>query len=410
VAFKLVHDGQLLFASPGGGDLLAVLAAIYGAAVARDFLPIGADAEGLRLSGYISGPRLTRATRQYQYLFVNRRFVRSRQLSHALGEAYGLLLPPGKSPLCAAHFTVDPGHVDPNVHPTKIEVRFRHASTVQGLFGRACEAALAAAGFRSLTHQPRGEAGLSPYTAGALGGPDADRRRQAERLRVNPFADSLGDHDDGLGVFAPRPGEPKRAQALFAASDELPEAPQVMGQLGNRYLVAKAGADLLLIDQHRAAERVLLHALEAADRPLARQLLAVPLNLELTPTEAAAVDNHREALAGLGFELEPFGVSANLLRSIPVALVDGDYETAVRELITDLAAWETPASDDRRRAELRALVACHAATKKNRALTSEEMQRLIRDLLATDAPAVCPHGDPIIISFSLALLDRRFRR
>lgn len=410
IAFKLVHDGQVLFASPGGGDLAAVIATVYGSSAARDFLPVSAETEAASLYGLISGPKLTRATRQYQHFFVNRRFVRSRQLSHALSEAYGLLLPPGKSPLCAVHLSLAPEQVDPNVHPTKIEVRFRHPGTVHTVFRQACEEALAAAGFRSLTHQARGAAPLSPQVAGVFAGPGVDQQRQAERLRVNPFADSLDERDDGLDVFAPRPEEPARAQALFAAAESAAETPQVLGQLANRYLVARSGNDLLLVDQHRAAERVLLQALEARDGPLARQLLAVPLSLELTPAEAAAVDDHREALAGLGFELEAFGPSAGLLRSVPAALVGEDYQTAIRALISELAAWNAPSSDERRRQELRAMVACHGATKKNRALTPDEMQQLVRDLMATDAPAVCPHGDPIIVSFPLALLDRRFRR
>jgi DNA mismatch repair protein MutL len=241
-------------------------------------------------------------------------------------------------------------------------------------------------------------------------GPDVDRQRQAQRLRVNPFADSLDEREDGLGVFAEKPAEPRRPQALFEAAEELREAPEVLGQLAGRYLVARSGSDLMLIDQHRAAERVMLHVLESAVPRLSRQLLVAPLSLELSPNEAAAVEGHREALAALGFELEAFGPTANLLRSVPAALVEGDYETAVRELIADLAEWEAPTSEERRGQELRALVACHAATKKNRTLTAAEMTGLVRDLLATDAPAVCPHGDPIIVTLPLSLLDRRFRR
>ncbi|MBU0609435.1 MAG: DNA mismatch repair endonuclease MutL, partial [Armatimonadetes bacterium] len=151
IAFKVVHDGQTVFTSAGQGDLRSVLAAIYGSGAAREFLPVEVKADELRIRGYISGPKLTRATRTHQFFFVNHRFVRSRQLSHALGEAYGLLLPSGKSPLCAVHFQLPPEEVDPNVHPTKIEIRFRHQARVHQLFGQACAEALAAAGFRSLS-------------------------------------------------------------------------------------------------------------------------------------------------------------------------------------------------------------------------------------------------------------------
>lgn len=417
VAFKLTHDGQVLFTTAGSGDLRSVLAAIYGSTAARDFLPVAAETAELKLWGYLSGPRLTRATRQFQYFFVNRRFVRSRQLSHALGEAYGLLLPPGKSPLCAIHLELPPEAVDPNVHPTKIEVRFRNATSVHQALQQACEEALAAAGFRSLGQRSRSAPPLSPTVAGVFAGPTVDRRREAERWRVNPFAERLDERDDGLGVFGEATASPAvenaaeetKPQALFDTTS-LAEPPVVLGQLAGRYLIARAGTDLLLIDQHRAAERVLLHALEARAEALTTQRLVVPLPLELTPQEAMAVEGQRAALAALGFELEPFGANAYLLRSIPVALMDRDYETAVRDLLSDLTTWEAPASADRRRQQLLALIACRAAVKKNTGLTAEEQQRLVTDLLATDAPAVCPHGDPIIVTLPLSLLDRRFRR
>jgi len=184
----------------------------------------------------------------------------------------------------------------------------------------------------------------------------------------------------------------------------------VLGQMDNKYLIARLGRDLLLVDQHRAAERVLLHALEQTDGPVARQLLAVPLTLELSAQEAAAVETYAEELLGLGFELEPFGPSAALLRSVPAALAGKPYEVAVRELIEDLANWQTPASVEKRRQQLLAMVACHTAIKKGTSLSPDEMKGLVRDLLQTDAPAVCPHGDPIIISMTGEQLDRRFRR
>jgi DNA mismatch repair protein MutL len=421
VACKVVSDGQVLFTTAGQGDLLGVLTAIYGAATARDFLPVSAERDGLRLEGYLSGPRLTRATRQHQLFFINRRFVRSRQLSHALGEAYGLLLGPGRQPLCALHLTVDPAEVDPNVHPTKIEVRFRQAPRMHQLFQHACEETLAAAGLRSLTTQgppsPRGltpAPGLGPPAGAVYAGPDLERRRQVERLRVNPFADSVDERDDGLEVFTGSTplAEPagETAQPRLPGADVPLAPPQVVGQLGARYLLATAGPDLLVIDQHRAAERVLLEQMEATAADTTRQLLAVPLTLELGAREAAAVEEYAGLLADLGFTFERFGPTAYLLQSAPAVLAEQGAETVVRELLEDLAEWQSPAGVQRRQQELRALVACHAATKKNQPLTLEERQALVDDLMQTTAPAVCPHGDPIIVTLTLDHLDRRFRR
>jgi DNA mismatch repair protein MutL len=416
IAFKVVHDGQTLFTSAGQGDLRSVLAAIYGSGAAREFLPVEAKSDDVRIRGFISGPKLTRASRTHQFFFVNHRFVRSRQLSHALGEAYGLLLPAGKSPLCAVHLQLPPEEVDPNVHPTKIEIRFRHQARVHQLFGRACAEALATAGFRSFTGN--GDAVPPPFREGAGGGTpfaggEGDQRFRAQRLRINPFADAVDARDDGLEVFTPpEPEERQPPGTQRRLMDEPPPVlqPEVLGQMDNKYLIARLGRDLLLVDQHRAAERVLLHALEQAEGPVARQLLAVPLTLELSAQETAAVETYAEELLGLGFELEPFGPSAALLRSVPAALSGKPYEVAVRDLIEDLANWQTPASVEKRRQQLLAMVACHTAIKKGTSLSPDEMQGLVRDLLQTNAPAVCPHGDPIIVSMTGEQLDRRFRR
>lgn len=409
IAFKVVHDGQTVFTSAGKGDLLSVLAAIYGSGAAREFLPVEARGEDVRIRGYISGPKLTRVTRTHQFFFVNHRFVRSRQLSHALSEAYGLLLPSGKSPLCAVHFQLPAAEVDPNVHPTKIEVRFRNPARVHQLFGQACAEALAAAGLRSTALSGPFEAGGDPYAHES----DHLQRLRAQRLRVNPFADAVDQRDDGLEVFTPpEPEEPKAPGTQQRLIDE-PLAvlqPEVLGQIDHKYIIARLGRDLLLVDQHRAAERVLLDALERAEGQVARQLLAVPLTLELSAHEAAAVETHAAELLGLGFELEPFGPSAYLLRSVPVALAEKPYDVAVRELIEDLANWQAPASVEKRRQQLLAMVACHAAIKKGMSLSPPEMAGLVRDLLQTNAPAVCPHGDPIIVSMTGEQLDRRFRR
>ncbi len=418
IAFKVLHDNQTVLTTAGRGDLQAVIAAIYGSNEARLFLPVRLETEDLTFSGFISSPRLTRANRQAQLFFVNRRFVRSRSLSHAVTEAYGMLLPSGRQALCVIHITTSAGAVDPNVHPTKIEVRFDNQGRMHGLCQQAVEAGLAEAGLRSLT---TGRAELSRAddtgrppgpVAGRWEGPSADMSRRAARLRVNPFADSLDTRDDGLEVFAPPAPEAAEEHRSDQSALEAQAAPtpQVLGQLSGRYIIARAGADLLLIDQHRAAERVLLHKMGDRSAPLARQLLAVPLNLELTPSEAAAVEDNAESLLALGFEFEQFGPSAYLLRSVPAALVGQDYATAVGDLVRDLAQWEVPSSLERAREELAALVACHGAIKAGTHLTQAEMQRLVDELVATEAPAICPHGDPIIVSLTIDQLNRKFKR
>ena len=146
IAFKVDHDAATLLATPGTGDLLSVIATVYGGNEARLFLPVELQGDGVRVSGFVSSPRLTRATARNQMFFVNRRFVRSSGLSHAVTQAYGMLLPSGRRPLCVLHIDLDADAVDPNVHPTKIEVRFDNSGRMHSLMQRAVERALADAG------------------------------------------------------------------------------------------------------------------------------------------------------------------------------------------------------------------------------------------------------------------------
>lgn len=412
VAFKLSHDGAVLLATTGKGDLLSVLAAAYGSATARQFVPVHFEAEGFSVEGYISGPRLMRATRQHQFFFVNTRFVRSRSLSHALTQAYGNLLPVTRQPVCALHLRLSPEDVDPNVHPTKIEVRLASEGLVHDLMVRAVRRALEAAGLRAQpVESMREDREQEPLEA-------AGRYSLGSRLRVSPVADKLDVRDDGIGVYAhptrfsePREVRPQERESLrLTPSDESrSDTPTALAQVGLRYIVAMIGKELLFIDQHRAAERVLLEKLRAVERP-AKQFLTLPQTLELTPSQAAAVAEHSELLADMGFDVERFGPRGWLLRAVPAGLEYGAPEQALVELLDELAEWQAPASQEARAEQARTMVACHAAIKAGQRLSKEQMQRLVEDLLATSSPAVCPHGDPIILTLSDEDLDRRFER
>jgi len=412
IAFKLTHDGTVLFTSAGTGDMPSVLAAIYGSSSAREFIPLSLESRGLHISGFISGPRLTRSTKQHQLFFVNRRFVRSRMLSHALGEAYGMLLPAGKNPLCAICIDIEPAGVDPNVHPTKIEVRFRSQGEVHNLVQQAASEALATAGFRSLTQRPEApkEGPRDWLPAGRVATPDEERRGRIRRLRLGRSQDVVDEREAGLGVYesAPLAKEATGQPQLADTSDLTGLEVRVLGQHAGCYIVAQLGDDLLLINQHRAAERVAYEALEAGGQGPVRQLLVVPVTLELSPTELAAAQLHREALEELGFTTEPFGGTSLLIRSVPALLAERHVEEMVRGLIEELA--EHGSARPLEHSQLLASIACHGALKAGERLTQAEMERLVADLVKTQAPAVCPHGDPIILTIDAEFLDKRFER
>lgn len=405
VAMKVVHDGTVLLTSPGRGDLRSTISEIHGSNIARQMVPVEFDTGAVRIHGYVSRPELTRTSRKQQVFIVNRRYVRSMSLGHALNEAYGILLPGGKHPLCVLNVDVAPELVDPNVHPTKIEVRFRSGGEMHSLMQQAVEQALEQAGLRPGRMPAR--SGLEAGGAGRWKGPDVAQQARARRLRVNPFAEAVDERDDGLEVHEEPPvaeftrGE---TQEEFGLEDRL----EPLGQVAATYIACRAGQDLLLVDQHRAAERVIADQIAGRERPVARQMLVLPMTLELSPAELAAVEEHRGELDALGFQIEPFGGANYIVRAIPASLVNGGAEEALRGVIEELTEW---GSSERAQGKERLLatVACHAAIKRGQALTDREIHELIRALNASPTPAICPHGDPIIITMAREELDRRFK-
>jgi len=164
------------------------------------------------------------------------------------------------------------------------------------------------------------------------------------------------------------------------------------------------------LSNRRAAERVIFERLQAQRQRLARQLLVVPLTLELTAGQAAALQQHQGLLEEAGFEIEPFGGNSYVVQSVPAQLGQRDPQVALDGLISDLAQWGATGSLDSQREQLLATIACHSAVKAGEHLSQQEMRQLVADLMQTEAPAICPHGDPVIISISGADLDRKFER
>jgi len=412
IAFQVTHNEAVLLSTPGSGDLESVLAAVYGSDTVRQLVPVNLEIDGLCIHGYISTPRVTRATRRHQLFFVNHRFVRSRMLSHALTEAYGMLLPQQKQPVAVIIIEIDPGRVDPNVHPTKIEVRFSNPGEMHNLVQQAVENALAEAGLRSLPStqaQPRAGSGLP---AGRFAPADFQQGGRVKRLRVNPFFDQVDEREDGLDVHAtPATGAgPAPAKTTTEAPDTEERQLTMMGQVSATYMIVEYGDDLLIVDQHRAAERVIFDRLVAQPRRLTRQLLAVPVTLELAPEQMAAIEDHCELLAEMGFQIEPFGGSSYILRSVPAQLTESNPGEVVEAIIADLSAWQSSSKMADLREELLASISCHAAVKAGQRLTEEEMRKLVVELLETETPAVCPHGDPIIVSMPADEINRKFHR
>ncbi len=408
--FSLESDGRLAFQSPGTGKMFDVLVKVFGIQVAQQMLEVAGGASEphsgiastLQVSGFISPPNLNRATRKYLLFFVNHRWVQDRSLAHAVIEAYHTSLMVGRFPIAALDVIVPPDAVDVNVHPAKSQVRFRDASAVFNAVQRAVRATLIAGA-------PIPSISVTPLQREDFARPSLppDASQFAMNLH-RPFPTSNLQAPYGRGNLAP-PSQPP-APALRPSDSKLPML-RVLGQIASTYIIAEGPDGLYLIDQHAAHERVLyeqLHA-ERAGANVAIQELLDPAPIQLTPAQSAIFEAQRDALASVGFRIEPFGTQTLLLRAVPAVLKNGDPRATLIAIIDEMEQGEEPLEKSAE-ARLISSVCKSIAVKGGQVLSLEEMRELVRRLEHTAAPRTCPHGRPTAIHLNVSQLEREFGR
>lgn len=393
IAFRVVHNGKERMATQRSAGLLAAIAGLYGADLARSLLPVEGKLPFLTIRGYVSRPQENRGSPSQISLSINGRSILSRKIAAAVREGYGNLLPKDRYPVAFMDVAIDTGLVDVNVHPTKREVRLSREREILEAVTAAVRKALADHDLsRNAPEEPVQQqivADDTPpvareteavYAAGHRGGPAlADRRlRRTERE-----------------------GEKNLLPAM-----------EPIGQVAATYIAAE-GVDgtLYLVDQHAAHERILYdQVVEQRDAESAAQELLVPVILSLSPKEAAALREAIPLLAGEGFVVEEFGRDTFAVRAVPAAL--GAVEDAagtVRETIADLLSGESRAHTDQREA-VTCIIACRGAIKAGTHLTPEQQRLLISQLARTKTPWTCPHGRPTVVAFDRKKLEKIFGR
>ncbi len=326
-------------------------------------------------------------------LFVNRRWIQSRRLGFAVEQAYQGFLMTGRHPIAVLNLKVPYEEVDVNVHPTKAEVRFREESAVFGSLQKAVRQSLLAA---------------SPVPVVRVTG--WGEQAEVDSLAPQPSVPLLWQH----AVDAEE--QRKRGAMTVVATPPRQAVPpanalpllRVIGQFGAVYIIAEGPDGMYLIDQHAAHERVLYDqfvARRAASEP-EKQALLEPLVVDLTPRQRGILAQEAEALSGHGFEAEPFGEGAYVIRAVPGALSINEAADQVARFL-DLMAEESPLADPDRVAMS---LACHAAVRAGKTLSLDEMRDLVRQLEETATPNTCPHGRPTMVHMSADVLAREFGR
>ncbi|HXF75986.1 MAG TPA: DNA mismatch repair endonuclease MutL [Methylomirabilota bacterium] len=391
VHFRLQHDGRTLADYAAVGDGKDRLYQVFGPDIAKGLKPFHGRRGELSAYGYLTSAPVSFPNARHLYTFVNRRYVRDKVLTHAVLYGYETLLMKGQYPAAVLFVDLPFEQVDVNVHPAKLEVRFRRQSDVHEAVSSAVRDAL-----KIEATKPAAGAQTTAMPLGV----------HEETL---PYGDAAAVRTD-LGwpatqVAAPPSAAVERRQGFFSSL-------RVLGQVLGCYLVCVSPKGLVLIDQHAAHERVAFEKLrrQLDSGKVERQNLLLPQSVELNGGEMMLLAGRIEVLERFGFALEPFGPNAYAIKSAPALLPEGDYTQLVRQMVAELAEVDTSARLRQRLEERLATIACHSVIRANRKLEMDEIHALLGDLDQIEFATQCPHGRPVVIEFSRDQLDRLFKR
>lgn len=423
IAFTYESNGRAVFRyaaeAEGEAGQLARLGAIMGREFKDNAVPIEAERDGLRLSGFAGLPTLNRGNAQMQYMFVNGRPVKDRMLNGVIRGAYQDFLARDRHPLAALFVTIDPEYVDVNVHPAKTEVRFRDAGHVRGLMISALRHALAAAGHRASTtvagaalNKARVEelptaslwAATRPVGGGLI--------RPPQPAQTHYEAPMGGFQDHSPTDYASEGAPGGRVEPTGPAADQHYPLGAARAQLHETYIVAQTEDGIVIVDQHAAHERLVYEDMkrQMAEGGVKRQALLIPDIVELTEDEATRVLERADELAGLGLEIEAFGNGAICVRATPALFGQMNVIGLIKDLADDFAEYDSGLALKERFEEVMGNMACRGSIRAGRRLTGEEMNALLRQMESVPHSGQCNHGRPTYVELKLADVERLFGR
>ena len=465
VGFAVWHEGKLV-EQWRASDEAQRIRDVLGDEFVDNSRPLEAEIGPIAIRGRVGLPAAARTRSDHQYVYVNGRYVRDRLIGHALRAAYEDVLHGQKQPAYVLFIEIDPARVDVNVHPTKIEVRFRDSGAIHQAVKRAVEDVLAPSGATA----PGANAGTGVVGAsfGSAGGFAAAAAAAVERLNgsgnaspgwngaalaparpwalasdtrdplagattASLIARAFGDSgapapvaggildEGGTAVLdarepAPawaRPQDQHEAVAAVAQADasDWPLG-RAIAQIQGVYVLAENAQGLVVVDMHAAHERIVYERLKAgaATHDMPTQALLIPATFAATPAEHALAETHAETLRMLGLDVSPMGPATLAVRSLPAALLQADPVDLVRSVLADLAEVDASSLVQRARDDVLASMACHGAVRANRRLTLEEMNGLLRQMEATERSDQCNHGRPTWRQVTMKELDALFLR
>ncbi|MCL2330420.1 MAG: DNA mismatch repair endonuclease MutL [Phycisphaerae bacterium] len=457
IEFRLVHNGRLVHHLRPADSMRPRVADFFGREMADTLLEISRDERGLGLFGYVAPPAQSRTTAKWQYLFLNGRFIRDRIITAAVREAYRGLMDPNRHPVVFLSLTIDPANVDVNVHPTKMEVRWRDGNVLYSQILSAIRdrflntdltPTLIASLPRNTSDDSTSSIGSTPSGAAdtttnenassqqavmsnnispvATNDNDAEFRRQQVRQSMAEFfkraqpivhkeyhsaPPSASSSNQPNMTTLGQPSGYTSSQSSIPMPTKL-VAPETAIQVHGCYLVSETAEGLLIIDQHALHERILFQELseQFSRGPLESQRFLLAETIDVSPEQIGVIESHEETLHRLGLELSAFGPNAIAIHAAPSLLKPERTREFVRDLLDRLADRQAPASTEMVINDLLSMMACKAAVKAGDSLSQPEIAALMAKRDRVERSTNCPHGRPTSLNLSLAELERQFKR
>ena len=433
ISIHYIKDGSEEFFTPGDGDSLSGMYAIFGRDFANKMLSCSGSNDKVSVRGYVSSPAACRGNRAYQYFFCNNRYIRSPLLQAAVEQAYENSILVGHYPACCLYIDIGYGAVDVNVHPTKTEVKFMEEKKVFDAVYHAALAAIQKENLLSTPAAPTDAAKISESdsvpafrSSGTPARPETFRPRYedspARSYRSNtaprdeapvPFAFSGGSAAeqtslDGFGDARPQPsGASDPEPQTKKSSSEVPPF-RMIGEVMNTYILVQQDEKLIIIDKHACHERIIFDRLLTEDRSVMSQILMVPVTVKTDEETATLLEENGELLTDLGFELEPYGDNSHIIRAVPADMYESDVTAAFEEICQQLKDHRT-VDLEAKKTNILKTVACKAAIKAGWKTDVRELF-VLAEAVVSQKIKYCPHGRPVAVVYTREDLDKEFKR
>ncbi len=452
VAFQFIANGQTKFFTSGNGKAEEIIYRIYGKDVAQQMLPIEASGDGIKISGFLGKPVLSRANRSYETFFVNKRYIKSTLISSAVEEGYKTFLMQHKYPFVVLHFEIDPEKIDVNVHPTKMDIRMNEPgyflSFIRDSVGETLSGKSFIPSMEDAKERPKEEKAVQKALTAVIPQPFEEKRREEAALtgivkEKSAYGEPLktsgtenasriyGTDREFLKHAKPAPQVAfSSGNVIKSQNTVLIEKPEqmrlfdeeeirqqeidnfkIVGQVFDTYWILAMPEKIYYVDQHAAHEKVMYERLmkQYREKTIALQSVAPPLVISLSPKEKSVLLAHMETFEKLGFEMDEFGEDSYAVRSVPMDLYGLSEKQLFVSVLDELVEFPVKGDPEAVLSKV-ASMACKAAVKGNQNLSLREAEALMKELLTCENPFNCPHGRPTIISMTRYELEKKFKR